>query len=182
MRGINRVASALLGLVLIAFGLLVALETAWVAAGSAPLWLPLDRWYANLMHRTLGSVGFLVTAIVVGVIGLIILVLEVLPRKPDRVVTGQDEAAGRRDGRWWLRRRSVERRAATMAAAVTGVNHARAQVLGRPQRWHLRLAATGLSERRDAVNRAVREELQRLDVDDRIEVQVDLRKPGRRVS
>jgi len=184
MRGINRVASALLGLVLIAFGLLVALETAWIAAGRAPLWFALDRWYASLRHRTLGSVGFLVTAIVVGAVGLIILVLELRPWKPDRVVTGKDDEAGRgrHDGRWWLRRRSIERRAATTASAVTGVNHARAQVVGTPQRWHLRLAAAGLSERRDAVNRAVREEMQRLDINDRTEVDVVLRRPGRRVE
>jgi hypothetical protein len=181
MRRINRVASAVLGLVLIVVGLLIALETAWIAAGRAPLWFALDRWYANLTHRTLGSLAFLLTAIVVGVVGLIILALQLRSWKPDRVVTGPDDRA-RRDGRWWLHRRSIERRAATTASAVTGVNHARAKVLGRPQRWHLRLAAAGLSERRDAVNRAVREELQRLDVDDRTEVDVVLRKTGRRVE
>lgn len=174
MRGINRVASALLGLVLIAVGLLVALEAALVAAGRAPLWLPLDRWYATLMRTTLADHAFLLTAIGVGVVGLAILLVQLRPWRPDRLVAGVSQ-------QWWLRRRSVERRAATMAATVSGVGHARAQARGRPQRWRLTLTADAWPDRRDPVNRAVREELQRLDIDDRTDVRVVLREPARRV-
>ena len=174
MRGINRVVSALLGLVLIVVGLLVALEAAWIAAGRAPLWFALDRWYASLTRTTLANRAFLVTAIVVGVVGLVILLLQLRPWRPDRLVAGGTQ-------QWWLRRRSVERRAATMASTVDGVGHPRARAKGRPDRWHLILAADAWPERHDAVNHAVREELQRLDVGDRTDLQVVLRKPVRRV-
>jgi hypothetical protein len=174
MRGINRAASALLGLLLVVVGLLVALEAAWIAAGRAPLWFALDRWYGSLTRTTLAATAFLVTSIVVGVVGLAILLLQLRPWRPDRLVAGGTQ-------QWWLRRRSVERRAATMAATVEGVGHPRARATGRPDRWHLILAADAWPDRQDAVNHAVRDELHRLDVNDRTDLQVVLHKPARRV-
>jgi hypothetical protein len=174
MRGVNRAAAALFGLALIGLGLLVVLETGLVAAGRAALWFPLDRWHATLTRTSLVSRGFLVAAIVVGVIGVLILVAELWPRRPDRLIAAH--------GPWWLRRRSVERRTATMAAAVPGIDHARAHARGRPGRWRLVLAADGASDKTDVVNRAVRDEMRRLDIDDRTEVRVALHKPARRVE
>jgi hypothetical protein len=177
MRWINRFASGLLGLALIALGLLVVLETALIAAGRRPVWLPLDRWYSWLMRTTPASGAFLATAIVVGVVGLLILLVELRRWRPDRLL-----AAGTAAMPWWVSRRTVERRTATMAAAVAGVNKAHAQARGKPRRWHLRLEAEGYSDKRDAVNRAVRQELARLDIDDRTDVKIVLREPSRRVA
>ena len=176
MRGINRFASGLLGLVLIAVGLLAVLEMALIAAGRAPLWFRLDRWYGTLMRTTLANRTFLITSIVVGAIGLVILLLQLRPWKPDRLIAG---SAGTTP--WWLSRHSVERRAATMAGTVPGVSHVRAKARGRPKQWHLRVRADGWSDRRDDVNRAVREELARLAVDERTPVEVVMREPARRV-
>ena len=178
MRGLNRIASALLGLVLILAGLFVVLVMSLIAAGKSPGWLPLDRTYAWLMRTNFTSHAVLITSIVVGVVGLLLLLVELRPWKPDRLLAG-----GGADGTpWWLSRRSVERRTATMAAAVPGVNNARAKAGGRPQRWHLRIHAEGLSDKREEVNRAVGEELARLDVDERTPVDVVLRHPPGRVE
>jgi hypothetical protein len=177
MRGINRVASGLLGLVLIAFGLLVVLEMVVIAVGATPLWFRLDRWYGTLMRTTLANRAFLITSIVVGVVGLLILAPQLRRWRPDRLIAGREDTTP-----WWLSRRSVERRAATMAETVAGVSHARAKARGRPKRWHLRVRARGLPERRDEVDRAVREELARLDVDESTKVEVVLRERARRVA
>ena len=48
MRTTNRILSALLGLVLLAVGLAVAIETALIAWGGRPAVVPVDRWYASL--------------------------------------------------------------------------------------------------------------------------------------
>lgn len=176
MRGLNRVASGLLGLVLILVGLFVVLVMALLAAGSSPRWLPLDHTYATLMRTTVANHTVLITSIVAGVVGLLVLLLELRPWKPDRLLAGRADATP-----WWLSRRSVERRTATMAGSVAGVSHARAKALGRSKRWHLRVRAEGLSDKREEVNRAVREELARLDVDDQTPVEIDLRQPPGRV-
>jgi hypothetical protein len=177
MRGLNRVASGLLGLVLILVGLFVVLVMVLVAVGSSPRWLPLDHTYATLMRTTVADHAVLITAIVAGVVGLLLLVMELRPWKPDRLAAGQADTTP-----WWLSRRSVERRTATMAESVLGVSHARAKVRGRPKRWHLRVQAEGLSDKREDLNRAVREELARLDIDERTPVEVALRKPPGRVE
>jgi hypothetical protein len=177
MRGLNRVASALLGLVLILVGLLIVLVMALVAAGRSPRWLPLDHTYATLMRTTVADHAVLITSIVAGAVGLLLLLLELRPWKPDRLLAGRADTIP-----WWLSRRSVERRTETMAASVPGVSKARAKARGRPKRWHLRVRAEGFSDKREEVDRAVREELARLDVDERTPVEIVLRQPARRVA
>jgi hypothetical protein len=177
MRRVNRIASGLLGLLLILVGLFVVLVMSLVAAGSSPRWLPLDRTYAYLMRTTVGNRTVLITSIVVGVVGLYLLVIELLPRRPDRLLAGRVDTTP-----WWLSRRSVERRTATMAATVPGVSRVRAKARGRPKSWYLRVQAEGLSDKREDVNHAVRDELARLDVDERTPVEVVLRHPPGRVE
>jgi hypothetical protein len=177
MRGVNRVASALLGLVLILVGLFVVLVMSLVAAGSSPRWLPLDHTYARLMRTTVGNHAVLITSIVVGVVGLLVLLVELRPWRPDRLLAGRTDTTP-----WWLSRRSVERRTTTMAQSVPGVSRVRAKARGRPKRWHLRVQAEGLSDKREDVNRAVRDELARLDIDDRTPVEIVLRRPPGRVE
>jgi hypothetical protein len=177
MRGLNRVASALLGLVLILVGLFVVLVMALIAAGASPRWLPLDHTYATLMRTTLADHAVLITSIVVGVVGLLLLLLELRPWKPDRLLAGRADSTP-----WWLSRRSVERRTATMAETVRGVSKAKARARGRPQRWHLLVRAVGLPDKFDEVDRAVRDELARLDVDEQTPVEIVLRRPSRRVA
>jgi hypothetical protein len=108
------------------------------------------------MRTTVANHTVLITAIAAGVVGLLLLLAELRPWKPDRLLAGRAETTP-----WWLSRRSVERRTATMAVAVPGVSRARAKARGRPKRWHLRVRAEGLADRREEVNRAVRQELAR---------------------
>jgi hypothetical protein len=173
MRVVNLIAASLLGLVLLAGGLLLAAETALVAAGQTPWLVPLDRWHARLSHTPLHSGWILGISIGVAVIGLIVLALQLRRWAPPRVLTGDARGA------WWVTRRSVEQRAAAAAAAVRGVHDARADVRGSERRWRLRLRAVGHPEQRDEVARAVRRELDRLAVPKDLAVNLALRRPRR---
>src|SRR4051794_17018866 len=119
MRRVNRIASGVLGVLLIAAGLLTVLEMVLIVAGRPPVWLPLQRWYDTLGVTALSDRGVLVTAVVVALVGLGILVAELLPRRPDRVLAGGEAGAP-----WWVSRRSVQRRTAIAAGLVSGVERA----------------------------------------------------------
>lgn len=173
MRLVNRVAAALLGVALVGLGLLSIVEAALVAVGASPWLVPLDQWHSSLSARTLADNSVLGVSIIVGVVGLTILILELRPCPPRRLVTG-DPA-----GPWWVARRSLERRAAAAAGEVMGVHNASARARGRERHWRLRLRAEARPEQRGEVIDAVRRELDRLAVPSDIPVKVALRRPRR---
>jgi Family of unknown function (DUF6286) len=173
MWAVNRIATGLLGLVLLAGGLLVALEVALVAGGLDPL-LPLDAWRRELTTTPLSDRRVLVTSVVVGVLGLLVLVAQLRPWPPRRVLIGEPDGT-----EWWVFRRSVERSIEAAANAVTGVAGARAAVRGPERRWRLRMSAQASPERLDAIQRAIRAELQRLSAPEDVPVGVRLRAPRR---
>ena len=176
MRVGNRIASALLGLVLIAIGVVVAVDVLRIASDAAPLVLPLDDWYDFLNTTTLSDSGFLVAAVLVGLLGLALLVLELRPWAPARVRAGAAP-----DAPWWVSRRSVERRTASAAGEIRGIQRVRSQVRGPAKRWRVTVRGEGLPERRDAVVQAVRAELDRLYAPGDLPVTVMLRRPRGRV-
>src|SRR5689334_19497230 len=92
MRGVNRVASGVLGLILIVVGLITAVAAVIIWAGRRPLVLPLDRWYSTLRNTLVSDRGVLITAVVIGLVGLLILLSQVLPWAPDRVLVGAPSA------------------------------------------------------------------------------------------
>lgn len=85
MRLLLRVLSPLLGLVVAAAGLALAVETvvAWLAPGSSPLVLPWPDWRAAVEGLTWQSNAVRVTAIVVAVVGLLVLLLGLVSRRHD---------------------------------------------------------------------------------------------------
>jgi hypothetical protein len=172
MRTANRLGTLLLGLALIAVGLLVAIETALVAAGRDPWLLPLDSWHHRLTTTTAASGTFLAVSIAVAAVGLILLVAEVRPWPPQLVAV----AAGRPGESWWVARRSVEQRVSTAANRVTGVHDANARVRGGRSAWRVRLSARGDSSDRDRVSTAVRDELGGLGAPSDVRVKVSLRR------
>ena len=175
MRTTNRILSALLGLVLIVVGLVVAIEMALIAAGRAPAVVPLDRWYRWLRSIALDNTWFLATAIGVAILGIILLVAELRPWPPQRVQT--NAAAGQP---MWIARRSVERRA-EVAATTAGVGHPKSAVRGKPGRWRINVRGAAWPERRDDVASAVRAELDRLYAPSDVALNVSLRRPKGRV-
>jgi len=93
MRGVNRVVSGVLGLILIVLGLITTVAAIIIWAGRRPRVLPLDRWYSTLRTTPLSDRGVLITALVIGVVGLLILLSQLLPWAPDRVLIGTPAAS-----------------------------------------------------------------------------------------
>jgi hypothetical protein len=171
MRTANRVGALLLGLLLLAVGVLVVVEAVFAVAGRDPWLLPLDAWFTALTSTTPADTGFLAVSVGVGVLGLVIFAAQVRPWPPQLVAVN----TARSDETWFMARRSVERRVAASADAVPGVRDARVRVRGRRRHWRLRVSGHGPDDRRDAVTDAVRHELGRLDAPADTSVSVRLR-------
>jgi hypothetical protein len=174
MRAVNRIAAALLGIVLIVVGLVAAAELAQVANGGHP-W---PRWLADWLSRwpttTFGDRRILALAIVVAAVGLVIVIAQLRRWRPDRLPAGDA-----RQGVWWLSRRAVERRTAARADAMVGVHEASAKVRGGSRRWRLRVRAEAKPDQQEPVEQAVRGELHRLDLPDEMPLELALRPPKR---
>jgi hypothetical protein len=173
MWAVNRIATVLLGLVLLAGGLLVALQVALVASGRDRLPV-LESCRRGLTITPLSNRWVLVTSVAVGAFGVLVLVAELKPWPPHRVLTGEPGAT-----EWWVSRRSVQRQVEAAANAVTGVAGARAAVRGPERGWRLRVSAQARSEHLDAIRMAVRAEMRRLSAPADVPVNITLRAPRR---
>lgn len=177
MRTVNRTLSLLLGLVLLAGGLLVVAEAVLAAAGQSSWLVPADSWYEYLTQTRVDDQAVLLTALGVGLLGLVVLAVELRRWRPVRLPVRVDGA----DGDWWVGRRGAERRLVRAAQEVGGVAGARATLQARGGRWRGNVRAAAREESRQGVEQAVREALGRLGAPTESSVQVRLVKP-RRVS
>ncbi|MEU8169765.1 Asp23/Gls24 family envelope stress response protein [Micromonospora sp. NPDC049004] len=152
---VNRVASALLGLALLAGGVLLAGQTLLVTLGRPtpllirPGWydaLTTTRWHDPVVQAAAGAAVLL---------GLLVLVAQLRRWTPVRLRVDE------RDG-WHLHRRCVERRLTDAADTVPGVRGTRVRVRRHGDRWRPRLRATGDPAARAEVEFAVRQELRQL--------------------
>lgn len=151
MREVNRVASAILAMVLIIAGALVVVQT--VSALIDRPW-PIERsWYDRLATTPWSDRAVLVTALIVGAIGLLALVAQFLPRRQRYLPADANGSL------WWVSRRSLERRAAHAAQFRGGAQHTKVSIQGDARRWRVRLRGDAPPHRRDGVVQAVRQEL-----------------------
>lgn len=143
MRILNRVVAALVALALAALGFLIPAEVfnAQVLK-RRPLVIPYDRWYRTSQEDTWGSDVVLQIGLAVISVGLLLLLLQLLKRKPtafplERRQPGVDAYVGRR---------SLERSLTRAAEHVDGIAHAKAKVGGK------RIRVNASSNRRAAPN------------------------------
>lgn len=175
MRVANRIASALLGLALIAAGLLAVAEAVLAYLGRPPI-LPLRQWYRQLTATTFADRATLLVAIGVAVLGLLILYAQAQRQPPQRVWLHDDAGT-----RWLFSRRALQHQIAAAVGGVTGVTAPRVRVVGKERRWAVKVRAAGRTEQRTAVQEAVRATLARLQAPAGVGVDVKLEAP-RRVS
>ncbi|MBB5874220.1 hypothetical protein F4553_007654 [Allocatelliglobosispora scoriae] len=174
MRLVNRIASSVLGLALIGGGLLAAVEAVLAFAGRAPV-LPLRQWYARLVDTEYTDRWVLLIAIGIGLLGLVILIAQLRPQRPDRFRLGPvatDDAT-----RWSMQRHSLEQQVAAAVTGVSGVGAAHVEVAGKETDWSVRVRATGRPDQRDSVQSAARAALGRLDAPPTVGLRIDLREP-----
>jgi hypothetical protein len=165
VRTVNRVATLLLAVALLAGGVLVAIEGLLTALGR-PGPLP-HGWSAALTTARWRDTPVRTVAAGVTLLGLVLLAAELRRWHPVRLRLAGDDG-------WHLHRRSVERRLARAARSVPSVRRARVRVRRRGDVWRPRVTATGDPAARADVEFALRRELDRLAAPhrDRIEVRL----------
>lgn len=176
MRTVNRLASLLLGLVLLAGGLLLAVNGGLALAGQPPWPVRVDRWHGVLTSTPLRHPAVLAAAVGVGLLGLVLLAVQLRPWPPRQLTVTPDTAG---PDTWSIHRRSVERHLADAADAVTGVDRSTVKLRGRGPRWRLLISAVGRADARAAAEDALRAELAALCAPDTIRLRLSLHHPRR---
>jgi hypothetical protein len=161
MRTVSRLLAALLALALTAAGALVVIEVIAAAFGADPVLVPRDDWARDGRTTAWSATSVRVAFVVTAVAGLVLLAVALARRRADRVALASPAAIERAD----IRRRSLERSVERTAVGVDGIDHAAVQ-LGR-RRLDIKAAtnrrdATGL---REAIEGAVRHDLERLQLE-----------------
>ncbi|MFE9655083.1 hypothetical protein [Micromonospora sp. NPDC006431] len=172
MRTVNRVATLLLAVALLAGGALAVAEGLLAALGGpGPL---VHRWYATLITTRWQDAPARAVAGGVTLLGLVVLVAELRRWRPARLRLAEDD-------RWHLHRRSMERRLARAVYAVPSVRRARVRLRRRGDSWRPRVTATADPAARADVEFALRRELDRLATPRRGRIDVRLL-PARRAT
>ncbi|MFG3580268.1 DUF6286 domain-containing protein [Micromonospora chersina] len=170
MRTVNRIATLLLAVALLAGGVVVAVA-GLLAALNRPGPLP-GGWSTTLSAVHWRDAPVRTVAATVTLLGLLLLVAELRRWRPARLrLTAEDG--------WHLHRRSVERRLARAVRSVPSVRRARVRVRRRGDAWRPRVTATGDPAARADVEFALRRELDRLTAPRRDPIEVRL-VPARR--
>ncbi|MEU9739332.1 hypothetical protein AB0E12_09085 [Micromonospora chersina] len=170
MRTVNRIATLLLAVALLAGGVVMAVAGLLGALGR-PGPLP-GGWSTTLSAVHWRDAPVRTVAATVTLLGLLLLVAELRRWRPARLrLTAEDG--------WHLHRRSVERRLARAVRSVPSVRRARVRVRRRGDAWRPRVTATGDPAARADVEFALRRELDRLTAPRRDPIEVRL-VPARR--
>ncbi|WCN78770.1 Asp23/Gls24 family envelope stress response protein [Micromonospora sp. LH3U1] len=155
MRTVNRAASLLLSVALLAGGALLAVQALLVTLGRPAPLLARTGWYDALTTTRWHDPGVRTGAGAAVLLGLVILAAQLRRWTPVRLRIDE------RDG-WYLHRRCVERRLTDAAGTVPGVRRARVRVRRRGDQWRPRVRATGDPAARAEVEFAVHQELRQL--------------------
>ncbi|MEU7918488.1 hypothetical protein [Micromonospora zamorensis] len=155
MRTINRAATVLLAVALLAGGVLLAVQALLVALGRPASLLARTGWYDALTSTRWHDPEVRAVAGGAVLLGLVILAAQLRRWTPVRLRIDE------RDG-WHLRRRCLERRLTEAAATVPGVRQARVRIRRHGDQWRPRVRATGDPAARAEVEFAVRQELRQL--------------------
>lgn len=154
MKSLNRLFGALVALFLIAVGVLTAVEVVSAQISHDPVWIHWHAWDHRLRNTAWSDIHSLLIAILA--IAVVLLILELLPRRPHVLPVADDRGV-----KISVRRRFLERDLGTVARNVDGIQTAKASISKR------RLTVDASSNRRDpqglraAVSKAVDAELDR---------------------
>ncbi|MFI6269540.1 Asp23/Gls24 family envelope stress response protein [Micromonospora zamorensis] len=155
MPTINRTATVLLAVALLAGGVLLAVQALLVTLGRPASLLARTGWYDALTSTRWHDPQVRAVAGGAVLLGLVILAAQLRRWTPVRLRIDE------RDG-WHLRRRCLERRLTEAAATVPGVRQARVRIRRHGDQWRPRVRATGDPAARAEVEFAVRQELRQL--------------------
>lgn len=92
MRPLNRVIALFLGLALATAAVIAAVEVALLQAGRDAWLVPRTSWHDHLRRLQWDDAGLVITATVLLVVGLILVLLQLVPRLPRRLPIRTDQA------------------------------------------------------------------------------------------
>jgi hypothetical protein len=110
------VIALVLGLALAAVVVLAAIEIMELILGNPPLVIPRHSWYSDLRTSHWGDVGMELTSWIVALVGLLLLLLQLVPRPPARLAL--QSLPGQRV---WVTRKGLGRRLARDVGDVEGI-------------------------------------------------------------
>jgi hypothetical protein len=174
MRVANRIASVLLGLLLIAAGLMAAVE-AVLALASRPPVLPLRDWYQRLTSTTYADNAVRLVSIGLIVLGLIVLLTQLRRWRPRELDLSPEE----KHEHFRIQRRSLEEQVSQAVNDLPGVHDAEAMARGGERRWRLRVRARARRDQLEQIRSTARRAMDMLSVPSGVPVAVDVREPRR---
>jgi hypothetical protein len=174
MRMTNRIIASVIGVLLLAGGVLTAVEIAIAYVGGSRWVLPYDAWYRHARSDSWQSSGVRGLLIAVALIGLAILILQLFRRPPSALTIRSDT-----DATYSVRRRSVERSLVRGAEGLDGIDTARAKIDRRTVRVKARSNRRLAGDLRAALERSVNAGVEKLELVDPPRVEVSLRLRGR---
>lgn len=177
MRVVNRLLALVVGLVLLAGGLLAAVNGVLAAADRRPWPVDVARWYGPLTRTRLSAPVVLGVSVGIGVVGLVVLIAELRPWAPTRLSLRHAHASD--TVAWWVHRRSVERQVSAAVDTVAGVSETRSRLRGRGARWRLVVRPRGRADARPEVREAVQAELDRIAAPAEVRLRITMRRPKR---
>ena len=131
MRVVNRLVSALLGIALVGAGAWLLVNVVLAAFDRPELWSAPQ----GLLDARLDDNRTLLVSIGLGVLGVLILVAELIPRRPARLPATVDRG-------WFLRRRTVEQQIDQAATTEPSVTKARTAIRRRRGKWRTTVTVT----------------------------------------
>lgn len=175
MRVVNRLLALLIALALLAAGVVLIIEIIAEAAGADPVvfdWRETYRWAARTSWE---SVTVRTVGVLLAIGGLALLVLQLVPRRPDRLPVRGDDGTDAA-----ITRRGLAYSVSDAVNEVDGVNTARVQVRRRSVKVKAR-ARPGLADgsAREAATDAARHRLDELNLSRPPRVTVNVANGGR---
>jgi hypothetical protein len=153
----NRLLVFALGLVLAAFGFVMAIEAAWTGLGYRFLWFPGPKWLHSLRTSAWSDRSVMVGAAVIAAIGLALLVAELRPwpKRLARLCIKHEEI-------WLIQRHSAEQYVMRAVANEVPRTPVKAGLRIGKRRWLLRLRANAATSTKPNLEAAGRRELTKL--------------------
>ena len=156
MRVFNRLLLLVLGVALVAAGVLVVVEAVYAWTGSGPVGAFVPQWLATFKTTPWSAPIVIAISAAVAAAGLVLVLVEVRPQRKRLAVFATDS------GDWLLLRRSTEGHLQRRLTARVPTDVVKVRLTPRSQRWRLKVRARAASTTRPVLQSAAREELGRL--------------------
>ncbi len=170
MRLTNRVIASVVGVLLLAGGVLTAIEIAIAYVGGNRWVVPYDAWYRHARSGSWSSGGVRGLLIVTTLIGLALLVVQLFRRPPAALMIRSES-----DATYSVRRRSVEQSLVRRAQSVDGIDSAHAKIDRRTVKVRARSNRRVPGDLEAALERCLTTSVEHLELADPPRVHVRLR-------